>query len=71
MEDKDYWYGWIEELDDDFIYCHIRKAGELNCEFKYPLKKITEEQLPLVEKYHRIRYDMNIDDVRFAETIWI
>lgn len=42
------WRGWIEEINDDEIYCILRKDYHLDKELRFPKKLLTPEQLELL-----------------------
>lgn len=38
------WYGFIEKIHNDYIYCTLRKEYHLDKELWYPIEKLTEIQ---------------------------
>lgn len=67
--------GWVQEIEDDMLYCILRKDYELDHELKFHVSYLNNDQVDLLDIGSIIKYNLKTEEVKFRENsekiIWV
>ena len=71
----DWKMGWVQNIEDDILYCILRKDYELDHEVKIHICYVNSDQVDLLSIGQIIKYNKKTGELKFRENseeeIWI
>ena len=63
----DWKLGWVQSIEDDVLYCILRKDYELDHELNFHMIQLNSNQVDLLDIGSIIKYNMKPEEIKFRE----
>ncbi len=71
----DWKMGWVQNIEDDFVYCILTRDYEPDHELLFHINQLSSDQVDLLSLGQILKYNKKTEEIKFRENtekiIWI